>query len=65
MNAQRIFIWILILFIVLVFRPAGIRRELKNIWRRREFIIRVLIVIVGAYFLYGLYMLYDRSQFSW
>ncbi len=65
MNAQRIFLWIIILFIILVFRPGGIWRELKNIWQRREFIIRVLITIVSAYFLYGVYMLYNEGRFSW
>ena len=65
MNAQRIFVWLLILFVILVLRPAGVWRELKNIWRQREFIIRVLITLVGFYFLYGLYSLYKDGGLDW
>lgn len=65
MTAQRIFLWLVLLFIILVFRPKGIWREIQNIWRRREFIIRVLITFVSLYFLYGLYMLYSQWKLSW
>ena len=65
MHAERIFVWILLLFVILVLRPKGLWRELKNIWRQREFILRVLITIVSLYFLYGLYMLYNEWKFSW
>jgi hypothetical protein len=65
MNAQRIFVWLLILFLVLALRPAGLWRELKNIWRRREFIIRVLFALAATYFLYGLYTLYSQGKLGW
>lgn len=65
MHAERIFVWILLLFVILVLRPKGLWRELKNIWRQREFILRVVITIVSLYFLYGLYMLYNEWKLSW
>lgn len=65
MNAQRIFVWLLILFLILALRPAGIWKEMKNIWRQREFIIRVLFALVAGYFIYGVYSLYVQGKLSW
>jgi len=39
-------------------KPTGFWREIKQLWARREYIVRVLFVVVSLYFLYGLYSLY-------
>ena len=65
MNAQRIFIWLLILFVILVLRPASVWKELKNIWRQRDFIMKVLFALVAGYFIYGVYSLYIQGKLNW
>jgi drug/metabolite transporter (DMT)-like permease len=63
MNSQRLFLWLILLLLILILRPRGLWRELKQLWRQREWLLWVLVSIIGFYFLYGLYSLYRDGSF--
>ena len=56
---------ILAIVIVTVYRPRGVWREVKRLWGQRDYLLRVIVVVVGIYFLYGLYNMYERGMLSW
>ena len=58
MGIRRDFLLILIVLLLMLFKPTGFWREIKQLWAQREYIVRVLFVLVSIYFLYGLYSLY-------
>ena len=59
MKTLRIFI------LLVLIKPTGFWREIKQMWAQRERLVRVLVVIVGLYFLYGLYTLYSLYDPNW
>lgn len=61
MTIRRLFIFIVIILLLAIFRPSGFWKELKRIWEQRETITRVLFVVVMAYLLYGIYQLYSEG----
>jgi len=58
MGIRRDFLLILLVLLIMLVKPTGFWREIKLLWARREYIVRVLFVLVTVYFLYGLYSLY-------
>jgi hypothetical protein len=40
-------------------------REVMRLWGRRDYLLKVVVVIVGIYLLYGLYNMYERGMLSW
>ncbi len=58
MGIRRDLLIILIILLIMFLKPTGFWREIKQLWARREYIVRVLFVVVSLYFLYGLYSLY-------
>lgn len=65
MNARRIFFLLVIIFILLWFKPSTLWAELKRSWRQREWMLKVLVVIIGLYLLYGVYNMYKRGMLDW
>jgi hypothetical protein len=56
---------ILLIVIVTVYRPRGVWREFMRLWGQRDYYLKVIVVIMGIYFLYGLYSMYERGMLSW
>ena len=56
---------ILIVVIVTVYRPRGVWREAMSIWGLRDYVLRVIVTVMGIYFLYGLYTMYERGMLTW
>lgn len=61
MTIRRLFIFIVIILLLAIFRPSGFWNELKRMWAQRETITRVLFIMVMAYLLYGIYQLYREG----
>jgi hypothetical protein len=53
-----------IVIIVTVYRPRRVWHELMRIWGRRDYVLKVTVVVVGIYLLYGLYNMYERGMLS-
>ncbi len=64
MNIRRILILLMVLLIVVLARPRGVWNESRQLWGQRNRILRVLVVTVVVYFLYGLFQLY-RQGWVW
>lgn len=56
---------ILVIVVMTVYRPQRVWREVMRIWGRRDYVLRVTVVVVGIYLLYGLYNMYERGMLSW
>lgn len=56
---------ILVVVIVTVYRPRGVWREVMRLWGRRDYVLRVIVTVMGIYFLYGLYTMYERGMLTW
>lgn len=65
MSTRTFLVLILILVILFVYRPRFVWREFMRMWGQREYILRVIVVVVGIYLLYGLYNMYERGMLSW
>ena len=61
MTIRRLFIFIVIILLLAIFRPSGFWNELKRMWAQRETITRVLFIMVMAYLLYGIHQLYREG----
>jgi len=65
MNSLR-FLLLLILFGVLVlYRGRAVWRQLGRAWARRDYVLKVLVTVLGIYLLYGLYGMYQRGMLDW
>ena len=62
---RTLLLLIILIIIVTMYRPRGVWREVKRIWGRRDYVLRVVVVVVGIYLLYGLYNMYERGMLSW
>jgi hypothetical protein len=62
MSSRTWFLLIVVLFLLLLFKPGTLWAEMKRIWSQREIILRFLVIIVGLYFLYGVYRLYSQGM---
>ena len=65
MSIRRDFLIIIIIVLLVLIKPTGFWREIKQMWAQRERLVRVLVVVVGLYFLYGLYTLYLLYDPGW
>jgi cbb3-type cytochrome oxidase subunit 3 len=62
---RTLLLLILLVVIVTVYRPQRVWREVMRVWGHRDYALRVIVVVVGIYFLYGLYSMYERGMLSW
>ncbi len=65
MSIRRDFLVIIIILLLVLIKPSGFWREIKQIWALRERLVRVIVFAVGVYFLYGLYTLYSLYGQGW
>ncbi len=65
MSLSRIFWLLVLLLLILIFKPSGLWKEMKRIWAQRELVLRILVTVIVLYFLYGLYSLYARGMTPW
>jgi hypothetical protein len=59
---SKLAIVLLIVALIVLFRPMGVWGEVKRSWEQRNRILRVLIVVIGIYLIYGLYSMYRRGM---
>ena len=63
---MRTLLLIILLFVIItVYRPQRVWREVMRVWGRRDYVLKVTVVVVGIYLLYGLYNMYERGMLSW
>ncbi len=65
MSIRRDFLIIVIILLVVLIKPTGFWREIKQVWAQRDRLVRVIVFVVGLYFLYGLYSLYSLYNQGW
>lgn len=61
---QFILIVILIIVMMTASRPRMVWRQVMRVWNQRDYLIKVIVIVVGIYFLYGLYNMYERGMLS-
>ncbi len=59
---RKLLVVILILALVFMLRPKGVWGEAKRSWEQRNRILRVLVVMIGVYLVYGLYKMYQAGM---
>ncbi len=59
-------LWLLLLVAILLFvaSPGSAWSEMKRSWARREWIVTVLLILVGGYLLYGLFQVVSENTFE-
>lgn len=62
MNTVRILLVIIVALVVVIYYPRGVWRELKRVWARRDWILRISVVGVSIYLLYGLFRMYQQGM---
>lgn len=65
MSSRTWFLLVVLLFLILLVKPGKLWAEMKRIWSQRDIILRLLVLIVGLYFLYGVYRLYSQGMLPW
>jgi hypothetical protein len=65
MDFRRLFLLLILLALVFVFKPLGGWAYLKRIWARRELIVGTLFVIIIIYLAYGLLTMYQQDMLDW
>jgi succinate dehydrogenase hydrophobic anchor subunit len=65
MNTRRILLLLVIIFILLWFKPATIWAEMKRSWKQREWILKIMVVIISIYLVYGVYSMYKQGMLDW
>jgi len=61
---QFILIIILVIVMMTASRPRMMWRQALFVWNQRDYAIKVIVIVVGIYFLYGLYNMYERGMLS-
>ncbi len=59
-------LWLLLLIVVfyLVAKPGSAWTEMRRSWARREWIVTVVLILVGGYLLYGIYTMVNENTFE-
>lgn len=65
MKGLRIVLLLLILVIIVLYRPLGVWAQLKRLRERGNYVLGVLVSAVIFYLLYGLYTMYERGMLTW
>jgi len=61
---QVFLIIILIIVLLTASRPRMMWRQAMRVWNQRDYTLQVIVVVVGIYFLYGLYNMYERGMLN-
>jgi hypothetical protein len=62
---RTLLVIILVMVVITVYRPVGVWRQVMRLWDRRDYALKVTVVVVGIYLLYGLYNMYERGMLAW
>lgn len=59
-------LWLLLLIALFMFvaRPGSAWTEMKRSWARREWIVTLILIMVGGYLIYGLYTMVNEETFK-
>ena len=60
---RKLVIVIALLLLVFLLRPKGMWGELKQSWEQRNRILRVLVIMVVVYLVYGFFKIYQSDMF--
>jgi hypothetical protein len=61
---QVILVIILVIVMMTASRPRMVWRQVMRVWNQRDYTLKVIVIVVGIYFLYGLYNMYERGMLS-
>lgn len=61
---QLILVIILVIVMLTATRPRMVWRQAMRVWNQRDYTLKVIVVVVGIYFLYGLYNMYERGMLN-
>ena len=64
MSTRTFLLLIIILIMLVLYRPRGVWRELMRLWSQRDYVLKVVVAVVGIYLLYGLYSMYERGMLN-
>ncbi len=64
MTLRRLLFWLAILTLLIILRPGFVWQEVKRIRAQWDTILRLLVLVVGAYLLYGLYTIWTSGAFG-
>jgi hypothetical protein len=59
---RKLLVVLLILALVFMLRPKGMWGEAKRSWEQRNRILRVLVVIIAFYLVYGVFKMYQQGM---
>lgn len=62
MNSFRFLLLVILILVLVLYRGRGVWRELKRIWGQRDYVLKVLVLAIGIYLVYGLYSMYQRGM---
>jgi hypothetical protein len=61
MKLRTLFLLIVLIVLIWLFKPKNAWGEVRRMWAQRELMLRTLVVIIVVYLLYGFYELYQRG----
>ena len=61
MSLRRLIFVLLLLIIVLLWKPSGAWTQSKVMWEQRDRFLRVAVVVLAIYMIYGFYQLYRQG----
>lgn len=59
---RKLLVVLLILALIFMLRPKGVWGEAKRSWEQRNRILRMLVVIIAVYLVYGLFKMYQSGM---
>jgi hypothetical protein len=65
MNSLRILLLLIIVVILMLTRGQDLWRQMRRAWARRDYVLKVVVTVLGIYLLYGLYGMYQRGMLDW
>jgi len=63
-TLRRLLFWLVLLTLLIILRPSFVWQEVKRIRAQWDTILRLLVLVVGAYLLYGLYTIWTNGGFG-
>jgi hypothetical protein len=61
---RTLLVIILLIVVATAYRPRLIWRQFLRVFDRRDYTLKVIVLVVGIYFLYGLYNMYERGMLN-
>ena len=61
MSMRRLLFLLLVLIIILLWKPSGAWAQSKIMWEQRDRFLRVAVFVLAIYLIYGFYQLYRQG----